>query len=91
MIMWIMSDRAIPRTLRMMEGFGIHTFRLINDQGKAIFVKFHWKPVLGVHSLAWDEAAKSRVENSDFHRRIFLMLLKAEQFPEWELGLANHS
>jgi hypothetical protein len=56
MIMWVMSDRAIPRSLRMMEGFGVHTFRLINGAGKSVFVKFHWKPLLGVHSVAWDEA-----------------------------------
>ena len=58
MVMWQMSDRAIPRSLRMMEGFGVHTFRLINAEGKAHFVKFHWKPALGVHSLVWDEAQK---------------------------------
>ena len=58
MVMWHMSDRAIPRSFRMMEGFGVHTFRLVNDQGKAHFVKFHWKPRLGVHSLVWDEAQK---------------------------------
>ena len=58
MVMWQMSDRAIPRSLRMMEGFGVHTFRLINKEGKAHFVKFHWKPTLGVHSLVWDEAQR---------------------------------
>lgn len=58
MVMWHMSDRAIPRSFRMMEGFGVHTFRFVNEEGKACFVKFHWKPKLGVHSLVWDEAQK---------------------------------
>ena len=66
---WVMSDRGIPRSLRMMEGFGIHTFRLINKEGKAHFVKFHWKPKLGVHSVTWDEAVKISGADSDFHRR----------------------
>ena len=69
MVMWQMSDRAIPRSLRMMEGFGVHTFRLINTAGKAHFVKFHWKPTLGVHSLVWDEAQRIAGKNPDFHRQ----------------------
>ena len=69
MIMWVMSDRAIPRSLRMMEGFGVHTFRLVNAKGAARFVKFHWKPLLGVHSVLWDEALKISGKDPDFHRR----------------------
>ncbi len=87
MIMWIMSDRAIPRSLRMMEGFGIHTFRLINDQGKSVFVKFHWKPMLGVHSVAWDEAQKISGKNSDFHRLDLYEAIESGAFPEWEFGI----
>ncbi|MBV9960293.1 MAG: catalase, partial [Acidobacteria bacterium] len=66
MIMWVMSDRAIPRSYRMMEGFGVHTFRFVNEKGKARFVKFHWKPLLGVHSVAWDEAQKISGKDPDF-------------------------
>lgn len=84
---WLMSDRAIPRSLRMMEGFGIHTFRLINEQGEAHFVKFHWKPKLGVHSVTWDEAVKISGADSDFHRRDLWDAIEAGQYPEWELGL----
>jgi len=69
MIMWVMSDRAIPRSLRMMEGFGVHTFRLINDKGESHFVKFHWKPLLGMHSVVWDEALRISGCDPDFHRR----------------------
>ena len=87
MIMWIMSDRAIPRSLRMMEGFGIHTFRLINDQEKSVFVKFHWKPLLGVHSVAWDEAQKISGKNSDFHRQDLYEAIESGAFPEWEFGI----
>ena len=83
---WVMSDRAIPRSLRMMEGFGIHTFRLVNKKGEAHFVKFHWKPVLGVHSVTWDEAVKISGADSDFHRRDLWDAIEAGQFPEWELG-----
>lgn len=83
---WVMSDRAIPRSLRMMEGFGIHTYRLINDKGEAHFVKFHWKPVLGVHSVTWDEAVKISGADSDFHRRDLWDAIDAGIFPEWELG-----
>ncbi|MUH37118.1 catalase [Zobellia amurskyensis] len=84
---WVMSDRAIPRSLRMMEGFGIHTFRLINKEGKAHFVKFHWKPKLGVHSVTWDEAVKISGADSDFHRRDLWDAIEAGHYPEWELGL----
>ncbi len=87
MIMWLMSDRAIPRSYRMMEGFGVHTFRLINAEGKASFVKFHWKPLLGVHSVAWDEAKKISGNDPDFHRRDLLDAIESGAFPEWELGL----
>tara|TARA_R110002049_G_scaffold151160_1_gene314704 strand:- start:17747 stop:19879 length:2133 start_codon:yes stop_codon:yes gene_type:complete len=84
---WAMSDRAIPRSLRMMEGFGIHTFRLINKKGESHFVKFHWKPVLGVHSVTWDEAVKINGADSDFHRRDLWDAIEAGQYPEWELGI----
>lgn len=84
---WAMSDRAIPRSLRMMEGFGIHTFRLINEKGESHFVKFHWKPVLGVHSVTWDEAVKINGADPDFHRRDLWDAIEAGEFPEWELGI----
>jgi len=87
MIMWVMSDRALPRSFRMMEGFGIHTFRLVNDKGKSRFVKFHWKPVLGVHSVAWDEAQKISGKDPDFHRRDLWEAIESGNGPEWELGL----
>ena len=87
MIMWAMSDRAIPRSLRMMEGFGVHTFRLINEQGKSSFVKFHWKPLLGVHSVAWDEATRISGKDPDFHRRDLWEAIESGAFPEWELGI----
>jgi catalase len=87
MIMWVMSDRAIPRSYRMMEGFGVHTFRFVNDQGKACFVKFHWKPLLGVHSVAWDEAQKISGKDPDFHRRDLWEAIESGAFPEWELGV----
>jgi catalase len=87
MIMWVMSDRAIPRSLRMMEGFGIHTFRLVNENGQSRFVKFHWKPLLGVHSVAWDEAQKISGKDPDFHRRDLWEAIELGKFPEWELGL----
>jgi len=85
--MWIMSDRAIPRSYRMMEGFGVHTFRLVDAQGKSRFVKFHWKPKSGVHGLAWDEAQKLAGKDPDFHRRDLADAIDAGDFPEWELGL----
>ncbi|MBS1687397.1 MAG: catalase, partial [Bacteroidetes bacterium] len=87
MIMWAMSDRAIPRSLRMMEGFGIHTFRFVNEKGKACFVKFHWKPLLGVHSVAWDEALKISGKDPDFHRRDLWDAIEAGNYPEWEFGV----
>ncbi|HTE02495.1 MAG TPA: catalase, partial [Mucilaginibacter sp.] len=87
MIMWAMSDRAIPRSLRMMEGFGIHTFRFINAEGKSCFVKFHWKPLLGLHAVAWDEAQKISGKNSDFHRQDLWEAIESGAFPEWEFGV----
>src|SRR5690242_17687127 len=87
MIMWVMSDRAIPRSLRMMEGFGIHTFRLVNERNEARFVKFHWKPLLGVHSVLWDEAVKISGRDPDFHRRDLWEAIASGAYPEWELGL----
>jgi catalase len=87
MLMWIMSDRAIPRSLRMMQGFGVHTFRLINAKGESVFCKFHWKPVLGTHSLVWDEAVKIAGCDPDFHRRDLWEAIESGNFPEWELGL----
>ncbi len=84
---WAMSDRAIPRSFRMMEGFGIHTFRLINKKGEAHFVKFHWKPTLGVHSVTWEEAVKMNGADADFHRRDLWEAIDAGQYPEWELGI----
>ncbi|WP_026700828.1 catalase [Salibacterium aidingense] len=86
MAMWAMSDRGIPRSFRMMEGFGVHTFRLVNDKGEAHFVKFHWKPVLGVHSLVWDEAQKLSGKDIDFHRRDLYEAIENGDYPEWELG-----
>jgi catalase len=87
MIMWVMSDRAIPRSLRMMEGFGVHTFRFINDKDQSFFVKFHWKPLLGVHSVAWDEAQKISGKDPDFHRRDLWEAIENGAYPEWELGV----
>jgi catalase len=87
MIMWIMSDRALPRSLRMMEGFGVHTFRFVNDANECFFVKFHWKPLLGVHSVAWDEAQKISGKDPDFHRRDLWEAIENGAFPEWELGV----
>jgi catalase len=87
MLMWIMSDRAIPRSYRMMQGFGVHTFRLVNEQGKSRFCKFHWKPLLGTHSLVWDEAAKIMGADPDFHRRDLWEAIESGNYPEWELGL----
>ncbi|MEK6336272.1 MAG: catalase HPII [Acidobacteriota bacterium] len=87
MIMWVMSDRAIPRSLRMMEGFGVHTFRFINENGKARFVKFHWKPLLGLHSVVWDEAQKISGKDPDFHRRDLWEAIENGDYPEWELGV----
>ncbi|WP_426063926.1 catalase [Flavobacterium sp. DSP2-3-1] len=86
-IMWVMSDRAIPRSLRMMEGFGVHTFRFINDKNESHFVKFHWKPKLGTHAVVWDEAQKISGKNSDFHRQDLWEAIESENYPEWELGV----
>ncbi|MGO0631281.1 catalase HPII [Pseudomonas sp. SAR267] len=87
MVIWAMSDRAIPRSLRMMEGFGVHTFRLINAEGVASFVKFHWKPRQGVHSLLWDEAQKLAGKDTDFQRRDLWEAIETGDYPEWELGV----
>ncbi len=87
MVMWTMSDRAIPRSFRFMEGFGVHTFRLINAEGKSTFVKFHWKPKLGMQSVVWNEAVKINGADPDFHRRDLWQSIQMGDFPEWELGL----
>jgi len=85
--MWLLSDRAIPRSFRMMEGFGVHTFRFVNAEGKGSFVKFHWKPKLGVHSVVWDEAQKINGKNPDFHRQDLYEAIDGGNYPEWELGV----
>jgi len=87
MLMWAMSDRALPRSYRMMQGFGLHTFRLVNAEGESVFCKFHWKPMLGTHSLVWDEANKIAGADPDFHRRDLWEAIEAGEYPEWELGL----
>ncbi|MRX07329.1 catalase [Pseudoduganella sp. FT25W] len=87
MLMWHLSDRAIPRSYRTMQGFGVHTFRLVNAQGESVFCKFHWQPVGGTHSLVWDEAAKIIGADPDFHRRDLWEAIEAGAYPEWELGL----
>ena len=87
MLMWVMSDRAIPRSLRMIEGFGVHTFRLVNAAGESQFVKFHWRPKLGAASVLWDEAVKINGADPDFHRRDLWESIEKGDFPEWELGL----
>src|SRR3954463_15114821 len=87
MMMWLMSDRALPRSYRMMQGFGVHTFRLVNKAGVGTFVKFHWKPTLGVHSLVWDETQKAAGADPDFNRRDLFEAIEAGRFPEWELGV----
>jgi catalase len=87
MVMWIMSDRTIPRSLRFMEGFGVHTFRLVNKKGKSTFVKFHWKPKQGMQSVVWNEAVKINGADPDFHRRDLWNAIQAKDYPEWELGL----
>ncbi len=87
MIMWLMSDRALPRSLRMMEGFGVHTFRFVNAEGVSSFVKFHWKPLLGVHSMAWSECQTISGKDPDFHRRDLSEAIENGAFPEWELGV----
>ena len=85
MIMWIMSDRTIPRSFRFMEGFGVHTFRLVNAKDESTFVKFHWKPKLGLQSVAWNEAVKINGADPDFHRRDLWQAIQSGNFPEWEL------
>jgi len=87
MLMWAMSDRAIPRSYRMMQGFGVHTFRLVNADGESVFCKFHWNPKQGTHSLVWDEAVKISGADPDFHRRDLWESIEAGAYPEWELGL----
>ncbi len=87
MAMWIMSDRTLPRSFRFMEGFGVHTFRLVNAEGKATLVKFHWKPTLGLQSVAWDEAVKINGADPDFHRRDLWNAIESGNPPEWELGV----
>ena len=87
MLMWIMSDRAIPRSFRFMEGFGVHTFRLVSADGQSTYVKFHWKPKLGLQSVAWNEAVKINGADPDFHRRDLWDAIQQGDFPEWELRL----
>ncbi|TNJ41285.1 catalase [Phaeobacter sp. B1627] len=87
MIMWAMSDRAIPRSFRFMEGFGVHTFRFVNAEGKGQFVKFHWKPKQGLQSVIWDEAVKINGADPDFHRRDLWAAIQNGDYPEWELGV----
>jgi catalase len=87
MIMWVLSDRTLPRSFRMMQGFGIHTFRLVNEQGKARFVKFHWKPILGVHSMVFDETQKIGGKDPDFNRRDLWEAIEMGNYPEYELGV----
>ena len=87
MLMWVMSDRAIPRSYATMEGFGVHTFRLVNADNTSVFVKFHWNPKFGTHSLVWDEAVKISGADPDYHRRDLWERIEAGAFPEWELGM----
>jgi len=87
MVLWTMSDRAIPRSLRMIEGFGVHTFKLVDARGKATFVKFHWRPSIGAQSVTWDEAVKINGADQDFHRRDLFTAIQSGAFPEWELSI----
>jgi catalase len=87
MVMWIMSDRTLPRSLAMIEGFGVHSFRLINAAGASTFVKFHWRPKLGLQSTIWDETVKICGADQDFHRRDIFDAIKAGNFPEWEFAV----
>lgn len=87
MVMWVMSDRALPRSYRMMEGFGVHTFRMVNAERKTCLVKFHWKPLLGAHSLVWEEAQQISGKDPDFHRRDLWNAVESGAFPEYELGI----
>jgi len=91
MQLWVMSDRAIPRSYRMMQGFGVHTFRFVNAKGNSTFVKFHWTPSAGTHSLDWDEAVKINGADSDFHRRDLWEAIEAGAYPEYELGVQTFS
>lgn len=86
-LLWVTSDRGIPRSYRMMEGFGVHTFKFVNDQNKSTFVKFHWKPVLGVHGVLWDEAQKISGKDPDFHRKDLWEAIENGHYPEFELGV----
>ena len=86
-IMWLMSDRAIPRSYRMMQGFGVNTYRFVNAEGKGRFIKFHWRPLLGIHSLVWDEAQKISGKDPDFHRRDLWEAIEMGNYPEYELGV----
>jgi catalase len=87
MLMWVMSDRALPRSYRMMQGFGVHTFRLVNAQGASNFVKYHWRPIAGTHSMDWDECVKIAGADADFHRRDLWEAIESGAFPEWEFGM----
>jgi catalase len=87
MLMWVMSDRAIPRSFATMQGFGVHTFRLVNEAGDSVFCKFHWTPVAGTHSLMWDEAVKISGADPDYHRRDLWERIESGNYPEYELGL----
>ncbi|REE97309.1 catalase [Thermomonospora umbrina] len=86
-LMWLNSDRAIPRSFRMMQGFGVHTFRFVNAEGRGTFVKFHWKPTLGTHSLVWDEVLRIQGNDPDFNRRDLWEAIERGAYPEWELGV----
>ncbi len=86
-LLWVMSDRGIPRSVRMVEGFGVHTFRMVNAEGKSRFVKFHWKPKQGVHSVVWEEAQQISGNDPDFHRRDLWTCIESGAYPEWELGV----
>lgn len=87
MMMWLMSDRAVPRSYRTMQGFGVHTFRFVDARGRGTFVKFHWKPLLGTHSLVWDEAQRVQGKDPDYNRRDLWESIERGQYPEWELGV----
>jgi len=87
MVMWIMSDRTLPRSLRMIEGFGVHSFRLINEAGQSTFVKFHWRPKLGLQSTIWDETVKISGADQDYHRRDMFEAINKGNFPEWEFAV----
>ncbi|CAN5496053.1 catalase HPII [soil metagenome] len=87
MLMWVMSDRAIPRSYATMQGFGVHSYRFVNDAGESVFVKFHWNPVAGTHSLVWDEAVKISGADPDFHRRDLWERIESGACPEWEMGV----